>query len=755
MLLLAAVLLSFSTHSQAQSVKANNATELEQAIKSAVPGSEIVMANGVWKDIRIVFKAQGTAQKPIVLRAETAGKVSVEGLSDLKIGGNHLEVRGLYFQNGYTPSKTVIDFRADSTTVANHCKVTQCVIRDFNKPNRSQHDYWIEFWGRHNTLEHCSVIGKSNSGPTILVSLKGNENINNHHQIVNNHFGPRPRKGGPHGETIQIGDSYTSMAPSYTNVAYNFFDRCDGEVEVISNKSNYNVYRGNIFYHSEGSLVLRHGNYCAVDGNFFIGDGKSPAMGGVRVINTGHWITNNYFCDIVGKDFRSALAIMNGVPKSPQNRYNQVTDVVVAYNTFVNCAQPWQLSVGANMDKKDVLPAQEIRSARPERTLVANNIVYNSQPLGDAIQAYDVVDGFQFANNVSNGAASAAIPNALQTTTFTLQKRTDGLLVPTAENEEVYNGFDFETITKDLFGNDRSNHPAAGAVSGLGSADYLKQKDFGASWYAVEKAVNPATVVVKTALELQQAVSRAISGTTIVLKKGVYELAEPLAVTTQMTLKSEGKNRATVKAGGTSEAVFVLQSGAALALESLIIKGTGTQPAFATGKQGMTQAYGLVVRNCEISHFDQLLLAYKDTFADRIAFENCDIHDGNSGLSLASEMDDKGEYNAEFVSVGQSRFTNIAGPVVDYYRGGYDESTMGGNLLFQGNRVSHCGKPAETLLKTRGIVTVNIVGNRFEDNPVARIAVLWGEKKQQPSDNVTQNSGEFQVEQNLKQKMMY
>jgi len=72
---------------------------------------------------------------------------------------------------------------------------------------------------------------------------------------VNNHFGPRPVKGGPSGETIQLGDSYTSMSPSHTMVANNLFEECNGEVEVISSKTNFNVFKNNVFYKSEGSLV--------------------------------------------------------------------------------------------------------------------------------------------------------------------------------------------------------------------------------------------------------------------------------------------------------------------------------------------------------------------------------------------------------------------------------------------------------------------------------------------------------------------
>ena len=58
-----------------------------------------------------------------------------------------------------------------------------------------------------------------------------------------------------------------------------------------------------MFYKSEGSVVTRHGNYVNVDGNYFIGDGENENYGGIRIINTGHWVTNNLFYKIKGKEF--------------------------------------------------------------------------------------------------------------------------------------------------------------------------------------------------------------------------------------------------------------------------------------------------------------------------------------------------------------------------------------------------------------------------------------------------------------------
>ena len=754
---------SFSELNEKKSIKVYNQDELKAAIANAVAGDEIILSNGVWKDVQIKFYGKGTKEAPIILRAETSGKVSIEGISDLKIGGTYLEVKGLYFKNGHTPSKAVIDFHIDSKTLANNCKVYDCVIEDFTQLNRNREDHWVEFWGRHNQLNHCYLAGKSNTEPTIYIALEGNENILNYHQITNNHFGPRPRKGGPHGETIQIGNSYTSMVPSYTNVSNNLFERCDGEVEIISNKSNNNEFRNNVFYKSEGSLVLRHGNYCTIDGNFFIGDDNSEFMGGIRVINTGHWITNNYFYKIKGKEFRSAIAVMNGVPKSPQNRYNQVTDVVVAYNTFVDCITPWQFSVGANMDKSAVLPLQEIRSARPTRTIFANNIIYN-QILNDfPIKAFDQVDGVLFMNNNVNSPNNSDVKDkGIFSGYFTMTNQSDWLFVPSTNQKEVFLGFDFETITKDIFGNDRTLSNALGAIIlpvGKNQGE-ISKKNYGTSWFSNEKiTVESKTIKINSDKQLIKALTTASQGSVLELKKGVYNLDSSLVIDKQLKIQSKDKkNKAIlVYKGASNTSAFLMVPKGSLTLENLILKGNKDQHAFATKEKEMSSAYKLKVKNVEFSDFDCVLKSYKDSFADTISIDNSIIKNCKRGLILAAENDDLGEYNAEFVFVKNCKFDTVDTVIIDFYRGGYDESTIGGNLIFEGNLVTNCGKSEERniLINTNGIVNVTIANNNFINNPIQYIAIFWGEKGQSSIANKVTNSGEFKTEQRLKQKMMY
>jgi len=738
--------------------------ELSDALKDVKAGDEIVLANGTYKDIEINFSGEGTEDNPIVLRAETLGEVFIEGKSNLKFGGAYLEVNGLFFRNGQTPSNAVIQFKIDDEQLAQHCKVNDCVIQNFNQMQRDKADHWVEFWGRHNTLSNCYIAGKSNQGPTIRVDIKGNQSINNYHQIVKNHFGPRPRKGGARAETIQIGDSYTSMSPSYTNISNNLFERCNGEVEVISSKTNFNEFRNNVFYKCEGSLVTRHGNYCTIDGNYFIGD-ENNNVGGVRLINTGHWVINNYFYNLKGENFRSPLAVMNGIPKSPLNRYNQVTDVVVAYNTWVDCKSPLQFGVGTNISQKEVLPASEIRSARPIRTIVANNLIYNKEGDNKPIFAHDEIDGVTFKDNlINNNGVSVEAVDGLKESTFGMDKIAEGIFIPTGlKDAEIYQGFDFESIKTDIFGNDRSKDNSVGAVSQAPSTtpNILDKKRYGASWFSNEIAeTTPQTITaIADANDLAAKIEAAKNGDIIELTGGTYQLSNSLIINKKITIQSKDENSKAqiIYAGAKQTPAFEMHPKGDLTLKNVQLTGKKVQYAFASLKENMSSLYNLQVLNAEISDFDYVLRAYKQSFADDISFTNASIKNCQNGLELSEETNDRGDYNVEFLTVDNCQFENVKSNVIDYYRGGYDESTIGGNLLVTNSTFTNCGAGEANgiLLNTRGIINVNISKNTFKNNRVKLVALLWGAKNNTHSDNEIVNSGKIVVEENLKLKLLY
>jgi len=759
------LLFSCGKNSNTNSIYVKDSDELNLAINEAGPGDNIVLANGVWQDVQIKFYGKGTKDSPITLRAETPGEVFIQGESDLKLGGEYLVVDGLYFTNGASPSGSVIQYFINNDTLANNSRVTNCVIQDYNKSQKNKQDLWVLLKGRYNELDHCYLAGKSNRGPTLRVDLAGNESIKNYHKIHHNHFGPRPPKGGPSAETIQLGNSGTSMAPSHTLVANNLFDRCNGEVEVISSKTNFNEFRNNVFYKSEGSLVTRHGNYCIIDGNYFIGDENSPHVGGIRLIGTGHWVTNNYFYNLRGEIFRAPLAVMNGIRRSAINRYIQVTDVVVAFNTWVNCTSPWQFGVGSNVDQKNVLPPSEIRSETPIRTLVANNIIHNREGDNVPIVRHDSINGIDFRSNVINnqGVRFKGV-EGLEEMDFSLSELEENILVPDTDlsEVEVYYGFEFDQITKDLLGNSRTEKNSIGAINGIGghTPNMMDMSQYGPSWFdPVATATDPQSHSVSTSEELVEAVTKANNGDIIELTAELYEISSPLTVNKKLSIRSaDATSKSTISYVGEAETpAFEMNPKGELILISVKLQGSGENYTFATLKENMSSLYNLQIEDVEISDFDYVLKAYKHSFSEYIKFISTIIKNCNNGIELAAEDDDRGEYNAENVYVLNCQFENVDKNILDYYRGGYDESTVGGNLLVQGCTFTNSGAREENgvLINTFGIINVDISENTFRNNKVKYVARLWGAKNNTESGNSIENSGEIITEQNLPLKLMY
>lgn len=139
LLFLGGVLFSCSTTSNV----VNSIEEFNDQVATAQPGDSIVLANGVWNDVELLFVANGTVDAPIKLTVETKGKVSLEGQSNIRIGGSYLIVEGLVFKNGYTPTSEVISFKKDKKTLSHNSRVTECVIDNYNNPERFESDYWV------------------------------------------------------------------------------------------------------------------------------------------------------------------------------------------------------------------------------------------------------------------------------------------------------------------------------------------------------------------------------------------------------------------------------------------------------------------------------------------------------------------------------------------------------------------------------------------------------------------------------------
>ncbi|MGB2866849.1 MAG: chondroitinase-B domain-containing protein [Bacteroidota bacterium] len=390
-------------------------TAFSQRVPLLQPGDTITLAAGVWNNAQLNFAGSGTLLSPILMRAESQGGVVFSGSSYLRIGGNYLVVDGFVFENGSSPSGAVIEFRTSGGTGSTYCRLTNTKIKSYN-PGDSTLDYkWVSLYGSYNRVDHCWFEGKTHSGTTLVVWLSAQPN---YHRIDHNYFGPRPNLGFNGGETIRVGTSDWSMYDSYTTVEYNLFERCDGEIEIISNKSCENVYRYNVFLDNKATLTLRHGNRCSVYGNFFFAH-RLSSSGGIRIIGEDHKVFNNYIEGTTGDDFRSGISLVDGIPNSALNGYFQVKRAIVVFNTLVNNTK--SITVGAGKSATNTLP--------PLDCTIANNVVVSSySPL---ITLTDTPGNMTWEGNVLNGATvGTTLPPSNQLVNPQLVLGTDSLWRP-------------------------------------------------------------------------------------------------------------------------------------------------------------------------------------------------------------------------------------------------------------------------------------------------------------------------------------
>jgi len=412
------------------------------------------MANGTWTNEAMTLQGRGTTNKPITLRAETPGKVFLQGESILVIDGEHLVASGLSFRDGKT-ERPAIEVRG------RNCRLTEIAVTG------GMYKFFVHMRGTGNRIDHCYLAEKTSVHPTLQVEVEGKPN---YHRIDHNYFGRRPPLGRNGGETIRVGYSHQSMTNSRTLVEGNLFEQCDGENEIISNKSCENIYRCNTFRECGGMFTLRHGNRCRVEANFFLGNGKRGS-GGIRVIGEDHVVINNY---IEGVE-EGGFWITSGIPDSPLNGYFQARNCLIAFNTVVDSRGPAiDLAAGLGRSRRTLLP---------ENITVANNFFAVKDSL---LLKGNEGAGFKWIGNL---AAAAGVTNAatkLRMIEPRLLRREDGLWRPAAESDvrQAAEGR-FPVVTTDIDGQRRTGRCDVGcdqASEEPVSNRPLTAADVGPSW---------------------------------------------------------------------------------------------------------------------------------------------------------------------------------------------------------------------------------------------------------------------------------
>lgn len=678
---------------------------LKAAVAKANPGDIILLKNKEWHNAGLRLQGKGTAKKPIVIMPETPGGVTFTGQSFVQLGGAYLVFKDFHFRDGYSPKREVISFRINNETLANNCRVTGIVIENYSQPERFKSDSWLTLYGKHNRIDHSTFVNKLNAGPLIIAELDDERSQQNEHSIDSNYFKGRQRFGSNGGETIRIGVSRYSLTASRTNIVRNFFERCNGEVEIVSIKSGENNVSFNTFLECEGGLVLRHGSGNIVEGNFFIGNNK-PYTGGVRVINPNQKVFNNVFSELQGTNFRAALAVLNGVPNSLINRYYQVKDAIIEHNTFINSAS---ILFGAGKDAE--------RTLAPENVFFKNNLILSSG--AEIYSNANTGNGIIFSENGLDDHFEGKIPQGfkkIKTNTIKI----NGFQLPYNQN----------------YGADLKKLPL------------IKKENTGASWYRPEQKATPRKPMIfqvkaSESNTLPNLLKQAIAGDTIVLTESLfYKMQQSLLVTKPLVIMAAAglKGRPVlVNASYKAMSAFIsIENGGDLVVKGLAFKGT--YESFSAADAGiqstnlpMNRPYRLHIDDCEFYDYNEStnagFKASKSTLADSLIVTNSIFHRmSGAGIDLAAEKDDKGMYNAEYTLIKNCTFTNLLGAAINIYRGGNDESTLGPFVT-----IDHCtfneveNREQGTVVRLIGAQQASVTNSNFSYSGQGGRAILFQE----------------------------
>lgn len=307
--------------------------ELSSMAKNFKPGSTILLKDGIYTDLNVKIETNGAMNQKIYIKPQNPGKVIIRGSSSLSIIGSYITICNLVLKEGGSKNPTVHikgnNNRMTGWDVSLSASSIEQMIRIEGKENRVDHNVfrdwnksgvWVVVW-RPNKTEDFALID---------------------HNIFKN----RIATGSDNGlECVRIGTSTDSLTSSKSMVLHNQFINCNGEIEIISNKSGDNIYYKNYIESCEGTLTLRHGNNGIVYQNHFEQNGKENS-GGIRITGESHLVANNLLRNINGNGTtRTGISINNGVKDTPLNGYFQVKNTQIKNNVFVNCSEDYAIGV--------------------------------------------------------------------------------------------------------------------------------------------------------------------------------------------------------------------------------------------------------------------------------------------------------------------------------------------------------------------------------------------------------------------------
>jgi poly(beta-D-mannuronate) lyase len=341
--LIGAVVLLPMSLAAATTHRVNSLAALTAHLDRANPGDEIVLADGVYATTSsIEVRRSGTATNRIIIRAETIGGVEITGSHGFQMNPSaaHVTIQGFTFTH-----------RAGGAAIqsgANFIRFTRNIFQCVGG------GHFLLVAGDDAEIDHNEFRDKSTVGN--MIDVRGADGqVARRVWVHHNYFHDFTSAGANGAETIRFGLSGLSLSTGNGLIEHNLFVRCNGENEMISNKSSGNTYRYNTVLDSR-EVSQRHGNDCFYYGNVI------RNSGGIRVYGDRHKIFSNY---LEGNSIGVNLGNGGGdvYQGALLTAHDRPDDNVVGFNTFINNRTHYQMGSRSG-------------GLGSSNTVVANNLFY-------------------------------------------------------------------------------------------------------------------------------------------------------------------------------------------------------------------------------------------------------------------------------------------------------------------------------------------------------------------------------------------
>lgn len=273
-----------------------NAEELVDAIGKKA--DTIIVKNGTYNDFNINIKRGIKNVKPLVIIAENPGKVIITGKSTITISTDQVELNGFYFQSSFPKTKNIEKNDPVINIKGSHNRITQCAFYYCN--NRasiaSLYQEKTDKMPQYNRIDHC-YFGE-NLGWRLYLDLGQRVPSDDlkyamYHRIDHCYFSTPFKLTANTGSAMRIG--LGQLGYGRCLIDNNLFERQDGEVELIENKSHENVYIHNTFRNCQAQMSFRQGHSTIFLHNIMEATDAKHFYGGLGMWMDEHIVAGNYF----------------------------------------------------------------------------------------------------------------------------------------------------------------------------------------------------------------------------------------------------------------------------------------------------------------------------------------------------------------------------------------------------------------------------------------------------------------------------